>query len=278
MKDYACVSIGVRGCNEYDHYLDTFGVTMRQASKLSNTTGKELTEVLVNQAWKSVFNDLQIDGFKFNGISKSEVSRFNLENSTQKSYSLYVDTCQYEVFDLKALNIKVNGTLDIEVSINGSVQSGTYTNETIIISPSIFTDYFDFKLKAVGSGVLQNSELDYPFEIIYEVRCEEKLFYCNYSEWLIDAVSIKASALILNSALYSDRYNDFIIYRKEDIKERIVQLDSSFDVWSEKRRDGMYQLEIKRINDKLAKTIKLNRCNECCFECNSIFQTKIVTQ
>lgn len=272
--EYACESIGVRGCSEYDHYLDTYGVTMNTASKLSNTTGKELTETLVNEAWRIVFNDLSIDGFKLKGISDSLISKFTNDTSNSND-SISVEACMYEIVDLKYLNIKIIGTLDVQFTLNGVVTSGTYTDQTIEIAPAQLK-YLDFSIKSTGTGMLQVSENGYPFEISYNVKCEPKLFFCEYSEWIIEAVKIKASALILNSSIYSERYNDFVIYKGDKIKDRIVQLDSSFDVWSEERRDGLYQNELKNINNKLKSILKNNKCN-CCFECNNIFETKIVT-
>ena len=40
----------------------------------------------------------------------------------------------------------------------------------------------------------------------------------------------KAAANILNASLFNDRYNDFIIYKKENIALRVAQLDSTLNL------------------------------------------------
>ena len=77
--------------------------------------------------------------------------------------------------------------------------------------------------------------------------------------YLVNAVMYKASANILNSSLFSDRYNDLIVYKKRRDCIRIAQLDSSLNGLPTDfriRNKGFYQLEIIKINDKLKEIVK----------------------
>ena len=87
----------------------------------------------------------------------------------------------------------------------------------------------------------------------------------------------KASANILNSSLFSDRYNDFIVYKKDEIAIRIAQLDNSLNLLATTDRinsKGLYQLEIIKINDKLKEIVKQSYCT-CCFKCDNVISSSI---
>jgi glutamate mutase epsilon subunit len=93
----------------------------------------------------------------------------------------------------------------------------------------------------------------------------------------------KAVALILNNAIFNDRYNDILAFQRNDIAVRIAQLDSSLNVLPNPdkiNKYGLYQQEIDKINDKLKAIVKrvytLNSgdCG-CCFECAEYITTKL---
>lgn len=274
-----CINIGVEGlCSDYEHNLNAYGISLNKASKIADSafvTGKNLVETMIDKAWNDVFSDISIDGFKLKGITKSINSFFLQSTTTQNSFSYTFDVCNYESIKLKKLSIKVIGTLDVNLSINNYNTVGTYTDETIDISNVLlFDESVIITLITNGTGSLLFSDLGYPFEISLEKFCNEKRFFCQYSDWLVEAVKIKASALILNNAIFSDRYNDFILYNSENISLRVGQLDSSLVVL-ENQKKGLYQLEIQKINKKLDDIIKYNKCKDCCFECANYYETKI---
>ena len=87
----------------------------------------------------------------------------------------------------------------------------------------------------------------------------------------------KATAVILNANLFSDRYNDIVIYQKDNIAIRIAQLDSSYNLLNGENKlasKSLYQQEIENINLKLKEVVKRSKCT-CCFECDQIISSKI---
>ena len=274
-----CVAIGVFGlCDTYSHYLDSYGISLKKSAKIADSsflTGKKLVDEMVDMAWHNVFNDLQISGFKLKGVNESITDYFSNKTTSIKDFSFSFSTCKYENIRIKFLKIKVVGSLDVTITLNDETITGTFTDETIIVENKTYKDLL-ISISVNGTGSLQYAN-DYPFEINLEKYCDETLFYCQYSDWLIEAVKIKSTALILNNTLFSDRYNDFILYKKEDIKLRISQLDSSLNVFTDNTvfaKKGLYQIEIENINRKLSDIVKNSKCNDCCFECNTIYQTK----
>jgi hypothetical protein len=277
-----CVKIGVQGlCSISEHNLNTYGISLNKVAKIADsayTTGAKLVDDMVEEAWRNVYNDLQIDGFKLKGITETKKSKFINEYFNANTFSINFSTCTYESIKIKSLKIRVVGTLDIQLNINDFGLTGTYTDTDIDLTDVLnFDEDVTITLQTNGTGSIVNSNYNFPFEISMEKYCNEKLFYCEYSDWLIEAVKIKASALILNNALFSDRFNDFVLYNKKELSLRIGQLDSTL-VQLENQKNGMYQNEIKSINRKLKEVVGKKKCQDCCFECSNIYETKLVMQ
>ena len=94
---------------------------------------------------------------------------------------------------------------------------------------------------------------------------------------LVKAVMYKSAAFILNASLFSDRYNDLIVYKSNEIALRISQLDSSLNLLGKDGRineKGKYQLEIENINNKLKEIVKQSYCT-CCFKCDNVISSSI---
>lgn len=271
--------IGVRGlCDaDYTHYLDLYGISLAKASNLSDSAtlnAKELIEQSVEIAWQDVFNDIRIKGFKFGGIQHNFQSKFTagLNNNTLT----LTRSCEFEVFEINKISVYgENQTVQFKVLADG-VEVYSYNDivdgETLFeFNQSINADRLDLVIE----NELLNTTNGTPFKVDINLKCEAELFYCKYEKYIVKAVMLKACAIILNTILFSDRYNDLILYKRDDVGIRISQLDSSYNLLNKENKlgsKGLYQLELENINDILNKLVV--RCS-CCFECDDIFQTKI---
>lgn len=282
--------IGVKGvCNKtYPYYLDSLGISLSKAAKLADSsmvTARELIDESINDAWGFVFSDLRADGFNVNGVQKTKETFFTDEYVSEGTYTFEVDRkCDIEQVFVGKLKVNVSGLLDVVLTanidgVNTTVFDDTLTDETLTVNfdNSYTADKITYTLVASGSGTLQKTSDGGVMKIDSYVFCAEKLFYCKYWSYLVNAVMYKASANILNSSLFSDRYNDLIVYKKDEIAIRIAQLDSSLNVLPTEARigtKGLYQLEIIKINDKLKEIVKQSYCT-CCFKCDNVISSSI---
>lgn len=318
---FACRDvIGVKGiCDTvYPYNLDTLGISLNKASALadsSKVTGKMLVDESVNFAWQQVFSDLKIDGFKVAGVTQTYSQVFSETQVDSGAYNItLLRACDIERFFLNNLSIKVIGTLHTLFTIiyNGTTQtlySGDVTDESLIVNidNEIVTDKIVINLVTTGTGKLVTVIDNIPYNNGYFIpisigaspinysgylECSEKLFFCKYWNYLVTAVMYKAAAVILNSSLFNDRYNDIIAYKKDDIALRIAQLDSTLNLLNPDRRintksiiqqsntgattqsAGLYQSEIEKLNLRLKDIAKHQRCT-CCFNCDQSIQSHI---
>ena len=284
--------IGVRGmcATEYPYNLDTLGISFNKASKLadsSHVSARQLIEDMVNMAWQDVFSDIRIDGFRVNGISKTyrSVLDASLPHLPSGTYTTsFIRNCDIEQHFINTAVLSIAGTLALEISIildglQQVVYNGSATNEDVIITLDNTYNYdsISFKVVATGGGTLSQTNSGDVFAISGYLACSEQLFLCKYWNYLVRAVMYKATAHILNTSLFSDRYNDLIVYKKDDVAIRISQLDSSMNVLGTVERintNGLYQKEIENINLKLKQIVKDSYCT-CCFECDNVINSSI---
>lgn len=284
--------IGVRGmcATEYQYNLDTLGISFNKVSKLSDSahiSARQLIEDMVNMAWQDVFSDIRIDGFRVNGISKTyrSVLDASLPHLPSGTYTtMFTRNCDIEQHFINTATLSIAGTLAIEVSIildglHQVLYNGSATNEDVVITfdNTYNTDNIVFKVVATGGGSMLQTNNGDVFAISGYLACSEQLFLCKYWNYLVRAVMYKATAHILNTSLFSDRYNDLIVYKKEDVAIRISQLDSSMNVLGTVERinsKGLYQKEIENINLKLKQIVKDSYCT-CCFECDNVINSSI---
>lgn len=281
--------IGVKGlcAKTYPYNLDTLGISLNKASKLADSsmiTGRELINEAIEFGWEQTMKDLRIDGFMVNGVRRTFQSKFNTEEIGEGVYNATFERqCDIEKFFFDYVSFKVIGDLNvvftvIKDGVSEEIFNDDVSDETVKISidNSIFADELIFKIVAIGSGTLQKTD-NSVFQYLGNLSCSEQLFYCKYWEYLVQAVMYKSSAFILNSSIFSDRYNDLIIYKKNEIALRTAQLDSSYNLLNGENKlqeKALYQAEIENINLKLKDVVKKSRCT-CCFECDTIIQSKI---
>lgn len=283
--------IGVKGLctTTYPYYLDTLGISINKASKLADSsmiTAKNLVDESVEMAWGDVFGDIRADGFNVNGVQRNYENFFtesNFKNAGVYTQTIYTD-CDIEQIYLGKLNVVVTGTLNITLTSNAdglitTMYSGSVTDETLTININNSYAYSKviFTLTATGTGQMLSTTDSNVIKLNAYTECSEKLFYCKYWAYLVKAVMYKATAHILNSSLFSDRYNDLIVYKRDEIALRIAQLDSSFNLLNATNRineKGLYQLEIEKINSKLKEIIRQSYCT-CCFKCDNVISTSI---
>lgn len=277
--------IGVRGvCSTaYPYYLDTLGVSLSKTAKLadsSRVTAQRLIEESVDMAWWDVFQDLRVDGFALNGIQKVKDNYFVDEELGEGTYTLRIERdCDIEKIYLGVVKLIVTGDLDVTLSVkyNGStnvVYGDPLSDETLSVTIDNHYPYefVEFTLVAAGTGTLRKTSDGGVIQLNAHTECDEKLFYCKYWVHLVKAVMYKAAAHILNASLFSDRYNDLVVYKREEIETRITQLDTSFN--TNVNAKGFYQLEIENANRKLKQIVKQSYCT-CCFECDNVISSHI---
>lgn len=283
--------IGVKGiCDTtYPYYLDSLGISLSKTSKLADSsmiTARELIRESIDDGWGTVFSDLRADGFNVNGVQKTNETFFvagEYQNAGIYTFTLQRN-CDIEQIFIGKAKLNVVGDLDVLVTLNAdgaitSIYNDSLSDETLTINfdNSYTYDTIILTVTAIGSGTIQQTNDGGVIKIDSYVFCSENLFYCKYWNFLVKAVMYKATANILNSSLFSDRYNDLIVYKKDEIAIRIAQLDSSLNLLPTDARIGtigLYQLEIIKINDKLKEIVKQSYCT-CCFKCDNIISSFI---
>lgn len=290
-EKFACRDvIGVRGiCDKtYPYNLDLLGISLNKAAKLADSamiTGRELVQESVEFAWEQVMKDLRIDGFLVNGVQKIYKNNFTSDFITGNSFSTsFTRNCDIQRIFFNYISFKVSGTLNVVLSINidGTTQelfNDDATDETVKVNidTAISADSITFNITTTGSGNLYSTDDNKVFQYDGYLECSEKLFYCKYWNYLITAAQYKAAAQILNTSLFSDRYNDLIIYKKEEIALRVAQLDNTYNLLNKENqigKAGLYQLEIENINLRLKQIVKNSKCS-CCFECDQFIKSEI---
>jgi hypothetical protein len=290
-EKFACRDvIGVKGlCDtEYVYNLDSLGISLQKAAKLADSstiTGKQLIQESIEFAWMQTMQDLRVDGFMVNGVRKTYSNKFVEATLSEGIYfKTFTRDCDIEAFFFNWINFSVFGTLNIKFSIfkDGIEQvlfndDVTDENIKINIDNAIYADEIEFKLIAIGDGTLIKTTDNISFQYSGHKSCSEQLFYCKYWEYLVQAVMYKATAVILNANLFTDRYNDINIYQSDKMAHRIAQLDSSYNLLNGENRlasKSLYQQEIETINLKLKRIVKESRCT-CCFECDEYIKSKI---
>jgi len=290
-EKFACRDvIGVKGlCDvEYPYNLDSLGISLNKASKLADSstlTGKNLITESIEFAWQQTMSDIRVDGFMVNGLQTNYANEFTATSLNEGLYTkTFTRNCDIESFFFNWIKFIVNGTLDIKFSIfkDGIEQilfEDSVTDETIKINIDnhIYCDELEFKLIAIGSGTLTQTNDSNALNYLGHKSCSEQLFYCKYWEYLVQAVMYKATAVILNSVLFNDRYNDLVIYKTGEMAHRIAQLDSSYNLLNNENRlasKSLYQLELEKINLKLKTIVQKSKCT-CCFDCDNYITSKI---
>jgi hypothetical protein len=280
--------IGVKGiCDTtYPYYLDTFGISLNKAAKLSDSatlTARGLISDAINLGREDVLSDLRVDGFKINGVQSTSKDQFITDTQTAGTYLKTISiNCDIENIYISTIQVKANGNGNVRLSIIADgietlVYDNNLDNETLVATIETEFNTDEVTIKIISDISLYGSTGGGVSALDYYTKCDEKLFLCKYWAYLVKAVMYKATAHILNSSLFSDRYNDLVVYKKDEIALRVAQLDSSFNLLSRENRintKGLYQTEIEKINDKLKEIVKQSYCT-CCFTCDTVISSQI---
>jgi len=282
--------IGVRGmCNKtYPYYLDTLGISLPKAAKLADSASvnaKTLIEEAIDSAWGDVFGDLRADGFKVNGVQRDYSNKFTTEQVGAGTYGFDIArACDIEQINLTNIQVAATGTVNANITLNAdgiltTLYNDTLTDEVLTINfdASYPYDRMYFTAVITGDGTVTQTSDGGVIKATVFTECSERLLYCKYWAYLVKAVMYKAAATILNASLFSDRYNDLIVYKGNEIATRVAQLDSSLNLLPAEQRvnaKGLYQLEIEKANDRLKEIVKQSYCT-CCFECDNVISSRI---
>lgn len=271
----------------YPYYLDTIGISLSKAAKLadsSSVTGRQLFDDAIGMAWERLKSDINIDGFGLKGILETYTNSLGdyVEYADPIIYEKdFTRGCDLESFCVNDIEIKIINNAKISVIVDGTtIYNETHNNEIINIPIGKCYDANSLNITVAvspiigdGSDVVQVAEDSEGVGFRYNItrQCSEDILYCRYAMFLVMALMYKTGALLLNSIVGNDRYNDLIAYGKVDIEKRIAQLDSDFAMLPKELRSGevgLYQKEIKKINAKLEQVAKDSKC-KCCFECKN---------
>jgi hypothetical protein len=304
MKCYDDI-IGIRGLCEdkqYKYYLDDYGIGLRQLAKTSDDkyiSGKKLFDTKLEQAWQSVFRDIEINGLKANKIlSTSKVGKITTDEfafTGLKGITFDAMECELATFYLKkiSLHIKQGGATQVVIRVDGIdtvIYNDTVANDTVIVLN--YNDYIksDFSILVLGDNITVydgsttytcdckrnyytvTPTKNYGLVVDIQVRCNPYDYLCNYVDLLAIPVIYKLLALIWKESLDSNRFNDFLNIKLGDNNgnaiTQLAWLDSTFnllkyDIQATKISTelGMYQIELEKLN------IPIPDC-PCCLECN----------
>jgi len=299
MKIASCIdSVGMKGvCGDAAHpyYIDSIGISLQKTAKLADSafiTGKELFEESKKLAYEAIKSDISIDGMKMAAVdSYNNKLTETIDISETQIYSKTIErNCQLEAICVHDIILKIIGNAKVVVSIV-SHDTYIYYNENVsnkeikVVIDSCF-DSDSINIIVDISPLLGDGDthitIGYGNSIGFgynaRVQCSMDILICKmWSIWAM-ALMYKTAALILNNVIFNDRYNNIIAYQKEDIKARIAQLDSSMNLLPKEimpsRDGGLYQQEIKKINDALVKIAKDSNC-QCCYTCAGMPQAQI---
>jgi len=297
--------IGVRGlCDDkvYKYYLDDYGIGLKQLAKTSDDkfiSGKKLFDTKLEQAWTSVFSDVQINGLKSNKIlSTSTVGKIISDEfafTGLQGIEFNALECELTSFYLKRikLHIKQGGATQIVIRVDGIdtiIYNDTVASDSVILLN--YNDYIksDFSILVLGDNITVydgttsytcdckrnyytvSPTKNYGLVVYLQVRCNPYEYLCNYVDLLAIPVIYKLMALLWKESLDSNRFNDFLTIKLGDNNGNAITnlawLDNTYnllkyDIQATKfnTEKGMYQLELEKVN------IPIPDC-PCCLECN----------
>lgn len=297
--------IGVRGlCDDkvYKYYLDDYGIGLKQLTKTSDDkfiSGKKLFETKIEQAWTSVFSDVQINGLKSNKIlSTSIIGKITNDEfafTGLQGIEFNALECELTSFYLKRIKlyIKQGGETQIVIRVDGV---DTVIYDDVVASDSVillnYNDYIksDFSILVLGDNITVydgttsytcdckrnyytvSPTKNYGLVVDLQVRCNPYEYLCNYVDLLAIPAIYKLMALLWKESLDSNRFNDFLNIKLGENKENAITnlawLDNTYnllkyDIQATKfnTEKGMYQIELEKVN------IPIPDC-PCCLECN----------
>lgn len=297
--------IGVRGlCDDkvYKYYLDDYGIGLKQLAKTSDDkfiSGKKLFETKLEQAWTSVFSDVQINGLKSNKIlSTSTIGKITNDEfafTGLQGIEFNALECELTSFYLKRIKlyIKQGGETQIVIRVDGV---DTVIYDDVVASDSVillnYNDYIksDFSILVLGDNITVydgttsytcdckrnyytvSPTKNYGLVVDLQVRCNPYEYLCNYVDLLAIPAIYKLMALLWKESLDSNRFNDFLNIKLGENKENAITnlawLDNTYnllkyDIQATKfnTEKGMYQIELEKVN------IPIPDC-PCCLECN----------
>lgn len=297
--------IGVRGlCDDkvYKYYLDDYGIGLKQLTKTSDDkfiSGKKLFETKLEQAWTSVFSDVQINGLKSNKIlSTSTIGKITNDEfafTGLQGIEFNALECELTSFYLKRIKlyIKQGGETQIVIRVDGV---DTVIYDDVVASDSVillnYNDYIksDFSILVLGDNITVydgttsytcdckrnyytvSPTKNYGLVVDLQVRCNPYEYLCNYVDLLAIPAIYKLMALLWKESLDSNRFNDFLNIKLGENKENAITnlawLDNTYnllkyDIQATKfnTEKGMYQIELEKVN------IPIPDC-PCCLECN----------
>ena len=297
--------IGVRGlCDDkvYKYYLDDYGIGLKQLAKTSDDkfiSGKKLFDTKLEQAWTSVFSDVQINGLKSNKIlSTSTVGKIISDEfafTGLQGIEFNALECELTSFYLKRIKlyIKQGGATQIVIRVDGIdtiIYNDTVASDSVILLN--YNDYIksDFSILVLGDNITVydgttsytcdckrnyytvSPTKNYGLVVDLQVRCNPYEYLCNYVDLLAIPVIYKLMALLWKESLDSNRFNDFLTIKLGDNNGNAITnlawLDNTYnllkyDIQATKfnTEKGMYQLELEKVN------IPIPDC-PCCLECN----------
>lgn len=285
MSNCITSKIGVKGlCDNVDYsiLLDNYGISLKKiaaTAPASISSAKEYLQALINDGVNETLLRIRFDGVEIGKIISSfqvgGLTDTNLTFSGDKALT-FETLCTTTAYYLDGVWLYGNGTTDLKISIDGNVTNyGNYvvagkkyvslgltiTEPTfqIIVNGNDFTakevsmaNYVNYCCKDMYFTPIEN--FSYGVLPNISLRCDLTNYYCQFADLIANAAKFKVIAKILHSIKYTDRLNEYVLFKDTDkIYELMSFYDSEFNMAYlngdlTKSPKGQFQISMDSLN------------------------------
>lgn len=292
--------IGAIGFCEKDDYhvlLDNYGFSLK---KIANTTPASISRAqtflsqLILDSIKETIAKIKFDNMEVGKVvSKYDVATLTDTNLTwngNKEIEFTTD-CEATAFYFDSFNIHGTGNIQVKIVYDEDVEETLYDGEVVkhkFIKVNKLVPYGDFKIVVNGyDGGFEAKQVDlsncdcsiyyfsvststsYGIEPFVSLRCDLSRYWCQFADLISDVAKYRLFAKILHSIQYSDRLNDYILFKDKDkIYELMAFYDSEYNMSAVNELkavtvEGQYQKALNTLNEQIPEPT-CNCCKKVC--------------
>jgi hypothetical protein len=286
---YECLTnkFGAIGYCERDDYhvlLDNYGFSLK---KIAATTPASISRAqtflsqLILDSVKETISKVRFDNMEIGKV----VSSYNVATLTDTDRTIglqeleFTTECEATAFYLDSFNIHGTGNIAVTLIYDQDVEEILYSGEVNrhhFVKVNKLIPYGDFKLKIDGGeGGFEAKEVDlsncdcsiYQFEVsevisygvepFVSLRCDLSRYWCQFADLIADVAKFRLFAKLLHAIKYSDRLNDYILFKDNDkIYELMAFYDSEYNMSAingdnQILREGQYQKALNTLGEQI---------------------------
>jgi len=249
--------IGIKGLcadtEERSVWLDNYGISLSSVAKItpkSIANGKALLDSIINDATKDTLRDIRFDGMvigeTLHSCTIGTANDTTLPEVAEVEEIEFSTNCETTSFYIGQIRILGNGETIVKINdeevFNGAVVGKHDLRLNRVITDKSFTisiDRTDFIAQSTnlsdtysyGDYYSVSSSEGYGLIPSVSIRCDLTNYFCQYADLIADVVKFKVLANIYHTLLYSDRMNEYILFKDTDkLYELMSFYDSTYNV------------------------------------------------